>query len=383
MYYPLFFLFCLLLSPQASFADTCSSQFHSSIPVLDMQNYYKTQSRPEFIQQLRKALREVGFFAVINTPMDGVIIDNAYGAAKEFFKGPMEEKMRLNKAELCGQRGYVPGESAKGKDLKDFKEFFHMGKEISDKERLKQGLKANLWPEDNYFKPALCHLYKELENYKKDLETALSLALEESPDFLSKMTLEGDTLLRAIHYPKNCPKNQVWAEEHTDIDLFTIIPRPTSLGLEVKNKKGEWISVQVPKDAMIINAGDMLKNLSNGEFLSSLHRVVSRDHKKERYSMVLFVHAKSSLSMAPLKKSIARTGGVRRYAQVSALELLEERLADLGLASDAMLQHLAKSQTMERLLEVNQASQEAMQHLKNAGYASLKVEKALEEMAKK
>ena len=139
------------------------------------------------------------------------------------------------------------------------------------------------------------------------------------------------------------------------------------------NKQGEWIDIRVPEGAFIINGGDMLENITNGEFRSGLHRVISKDDGYERYSIVYFVHPRANDRLDPLAGCIDRTGGVRRYSNATRLELLEERLVDLGLASPAMMQHLADSGLMERQIEVGRGSVKAMKKLRDAGLASAAV----------
>lgn len=173
--------------------------------------------------------------------------------------------------------------------------------------------------------------------------------------------------MRAIYYPPNPPADRIWAAAHTDINLFTILPRATTAGLQVLNREGQWVDVSVPDNAFVINASDMLENLSNGEFRSGLHRVVDTGTGQGRLSMVLFIHPHATGRLDPLPQCIERTGGVRRYADAMQWELLAERLADLGLASPELLQKLAESGLMERLIEVGRASPEALQALANAG----------------
>ncbi|MCB1117426.1 MAG: isopenicillin N synthase family oxygenase [Chlamydiia bacterium] len=197
--------------------------------------------------------------------------------------------------------------------------------------------------------------------------------------FLPEILENGNTLLRAIHYPANPPKNQTWAAAHTDINLFTILPRATASGLQVKGKDGQWITVHVPENAFIVNGGDMLRHLSNGEFRSSVHRVISMDEGGERYSMVMFVHPRSEVDLTPRAENIARTGGEQKFASCTVWELLFERLADLGLAGPSMLQPLGESGFLERQIQIGNASPEAMLAVHQAGFASADVENYLSE----
>ncbi len=367
----------MTLSSSLLFSD--ESAFDATIPVVDMKEYQNPETKQKFLAELHDALQEVGFFAVINSGVDIHTLDNAYQACFDFFALPYSDKMQVNVPSSNGQRGYVPGESAKGQGRKDFKEFYHVGREFNPPESKPAAFWQNVWPSDFDLKDPVCALFAALEQSMVPLEEAMAESIGQPKDLFTNMTIEGDILLRAIHYPSNPPKEQFWAAEHTDIDLFTILPRATAEGLQVKNKQGEWIDIKVPEGAFIVNGGDMLENITNGEFRSGLHRVVALKDNYERYSIVFFVHPRSEDHLDPLASCIARTGGVRKYANATRLELLSERLVDLGLASPEMMKNLANCGLMERLIEVGRASPKAMKKLADAGLASPEV---LEELKK-
>lgn len=358
-----------------------STSFDPTIPVLDMDEYFNPTTHQQFITKLHDAMSDVGFFAVINTQIDPQILTQAYQACFDFFSLPQETKNHYYKPHLNGQRGYLPGERAKGAHTKDSKEFYHVGRELSHEELNEHSLEKNVWPEEVDLQRPLLKLFDALSQYMIPLQSAMAEALGEPEHLFSQMTQNGNILMRALHYPSHIPENGLWAGEHTDIDLFTILPRATSEGLQVKNREGQWIDVIVPDNAFIINCGDMMENITNGRFHSGLHRVVSKADTHERYSIVFFVHPRNEESLNPLPSCIEYRGKTQHYANATRLELLEERLADLGLASPAALQHLAQSGLMDRLIDVGRASPDAMQALENAGLASEKVQNALRKIA--
>lgn len=365
------FVACFLISGVAQ------ANLDTTIPVIDMNDYYSKSRHHIFIQDLSKAMQTVGFVAVINSKVDPKILDNAYNAAQSFYAKPLEQKSKCQKTELNGQRGYVQSEMAKGQARRDYKEFYHITREYPEQIRTQYNYAANIWPEDQSFTLAMQQLIQELDQYTTVIESALSESIGEKPDFLTKMTSHGDFLLRSIHYPANPPTDTVWAAAHTDIDLFTILPRATAEGLQVKNAQGEWIDVVVPDNAFIINAGDMLQNITNGVYKSAEHRVVSKNKNVERFSMVAFIHPRPNDQMDPLPKFIAQVGS-RKFANVTRNELLFERLIDLGLHSPALLEQFAKSGAISRLIEVNRASPRAMQALRDANLATPDVLSKLE-----
>jgi isopenicillin N synthase-like dioxygenase len=342
--------------------------FDSTIPVLHLPDFYNEATRKDFLVELEKAASEVGFFALTGTGVDPDLLDRSYEQIIAYFSQDFDEKMALKTGD--GQRGYAPGESPKGEERVDFKEFFHVGRELNqrDLERLKYC--ENVWPKSlPKFKSTQIDLFIALDQCKDALGEAISAVLQQDPCYINEMIEEGDCLMRAIHYPANPPAHAIWAGAHTDIDFLTILPRSTTRGLQVLNKEGNWVDVVVPDGAFIINCGDMLENLTNGYFKSAVHRVVDQGYEQERYSVVFFVHPKSLDRLDPLPLFIEKTGGIRKYANVNRLELLAERLIDLGLASPSLMEYFVQSGAIERLREVGRLSPKAERALLDAGFS--------------
>lgn len=329
-----------------------------SIPVLDMRDYENPQTRARFIRQLKNAAQEVGFFALLNFGVEDPLLQATFKSAEAFFRLDMETKMRYCIRELTSLRGYVPGEAAKGEARADYKEFFSIGREASIN---------NIWPKEINLKASLATLYTEIGVKRRRLEEAFAEALGQPKELLTKMTKEGESLLRLFHYPERPPQGCFWAAPHTDINLFTIFFRAKGEGLQLKTKEDEWIEVVVPEKAVIIGCGDMLENLTNGLFRSAIHRVHDGGKGIERFSIAYYTHGSYNDSLDPLPRCIEMTGGKAKYAKATARELLNERLVDLGLATDEVIQELAKSGLMQRLQEVGRASPEAIAALKKAG----------------
>lgn len=367
--------FSLICASCVNAAD--SKQFDATIPVIDMNDYYSKTSHDKFISQLADAMQKVGFVAIINSRIDREVLDDSYAAIKTFYAQPKEYKMLGNDPKLNGQRGYVQSETAKGQNAKDFKEFYHIGRDYPAEIQTKYGYPKNIWPDDGAYKQAMQKLIVALDREAEVIGAALAESIGEDPDLFNNLTRHGNYVMRSIHYPSNPPVNLVWAAAHTDIDLFTILPRATERGLQVLNAQNEWVDVIVPDGAFIVNAGDMLQNITNGVYKSSVHRVVSKDKNVERYSVVAFIHARPQDNMQPLAKFVDQIG-TQKFAALTAEELLAERLIDLGLHSKELLNKFAKSGAIEKLIAVKRASPGAMKVLRDANLASNSV---LEELA--
>ena len=340
-----------------------------TIPVVDLLDFYDISKREQLIEDVSNALHEYGFFAVKNSGIDQKVIDSAYNSMIDFFSQDIEYKERYNAQLNNFQRGYVPfyTEKAKNKEFSDCKEFWHMGREFSEEDQLKYGHWINVYSDLPDFRNNLMNYMDELDQYIIPLQEIFALSLGVEEDFFCKQTEKGDCLLRAIHYPDSLSENyseeSMWAEEHTDIDLFTILPRSTEDGLELQMPNGEFIPVKVDEDSIVVNGGDFLEIFSNGYFRSAVHRVKKQSEFGERYSMVYFIHPKSNDIIYPLPKAILKTGGVQKYAIATRIEMLMERFADLRIATDETLEELEANKVLLRLSQFGRDSEDARAYL--------------------
>jgi isopenicillin N synthase-like dioxygenase len=80
-------------------------------------------------------------------------------------------------------------------------------------------------------------------------------------------------------------------------------------------KSNTWINADPIPGAFVVNIGDMMERWTNGEWKSTLHRVI---HKSESYrvSVPFFFEPDFATEVAPLKSCIRRTGGRKRWEPV-------------------------------------------------------------------
>ena len=86
------------------------------------------------------------------------------------------------------------------------------------------------------------------------------------------------SLLRLLHYPPLTGDEEPHAERaaaHEDINVMTILPVAEQPGLQVKDKQGNWVDVASVRGELVVNSGDMLKEMTAGFYPSTTHRVVN------------------------------------------------------------------------------------------------------------
>jgi isopenicillin N synthase-like dioxygenase len=311
-----------------------------TIPVLDLFDYTKGSraARERFATDLGKALSEVGFFALENHGVPSTLIQEAYKVAADFFLLPEDTKRRYEDLALKGQRGYTSFGREHAKDAKaaDLKEFWHVGRELETSHRLRSQYPANIWPnEPTNFKPCLSQLYTALDACAAHLLEAAALAIDEEMHRFSEIATDGNSILRIIHYPPvpdDRNPQSIRAAAHEDINLITLLCESTAAGLELLDRQGKWIPIHSLKGQIIVDAGDMLQNISNGVYRSTTHRVVNPDNSRERrFSMPFFVHPRGEASLNPLQSCINRQNNQKKYPDITAGEYLAKRLKEIGL----------------------------------------------------
>ncbi len=309
-----------------------------SIPVLDMeQQWAGADSRAAFERGVGEALADVGFFAVVNHGVDQELIQRAYAAAERFFELPEPVKRAYELTGLNGQRGFTGfgKEHAKDHPAPDLKEFWHVGREVSPEHPRAREYPANVWPaEVPEFEPVFRELYSHLDHCAIRLLDAVGAALGEEGLGLSDTAREGNSILRIIHYPpvpETADPASLRAAPHEDINLITLLCESTDRGLELQQRDGSWLPIEAIPGQIIVDAGDMLQNLTNGVMRSTTHRVVNPDSSRDRrFSMPFFVHPRSDVSLAPLACCVEQVGE-KRYPDITAGEYLLQRLREIGL----------------------------------------------------
>ena len=311
-----------------------------TIPVVDLADFISgnSEKKKKFVEKLGKAFEEVGFVAVRNHGIPDELIDKLYNNVQQFFSLPSEKKKGFEIPELAGQRGYTSfgKEHAKGSDAPDLKEFFQYGQIVPVDHELKSEYPDNVKVADvKEFDKTFFSAYRAFESSGKFLLQAIALYLGLDENYFDDFVEEGNSIVRAIHYPPitNEPKSAIRAEQHEDINLITLLVGASADGLQILTKNNEWVGVTSLPDQIVVNVGDMLQRLTNNKLKSTTHRVVNppRDlWHTSRFSIPFFLHPKSSMSLAALQSCIDSTHE-KAFGDTTAGEYLDERLREIGL----------------------------------------------------
>ncbi|NCU06027.1 MAG: isopenicillin N synthase family oxygenase [Chitinophagaceae bacterium] len=311
-----------------------------TIPVVDLAEFTSGDPvrKQQFVNELGKAYEEVGFVAVKNHGVPDDLIADLYKYVQQFFSLPLEKKRVYEIPELAGQRGYTSfgKEHAKGSDAPDLKEFFQYGQKAEGEEFVPEEYPENVQvSEISSFNPTFHNAYRSFEESGKKLLQAIALYLGLDEFYFDSWVRNGNSILRAIHYPPitNEPKSAIRAEQHEDINLITLLVGASADGLQILTKQNEWVGVTSLPEQIVVNVGDMLQRLTNNKLRSTTHRVVNPPRElwhTSRFSIPFFLHPKGNMSLACLESCIDETNS-KHYPDATAGEYLDERLREIGL----------------------------------------------------
>lgn len=223
-------------------------------------------------QQLVSSLHETGFAVLRNHPVPQQSLNKLYNEWRGFFASERRFDFLYDSANSDGsQQGYHPpevSETAVGHSMKDLKEFYHFRPSGNNPPELVDSILQ--------YRDLVFDIGSELLQWIQEFTP--DRAIVDSRLRLPDIICNDASLLRILHYPPLTgaeSKDAVRAAAHEDINLITILPVAEQPGLQVQDNDGNWIDVASIPGELVVNSGDMLREIAGGYYPSTSHRVLN------------------------------------------------------------------------------------------------------------
>ena len=315
----------------------------NKIPQVNLNDYLTgdPDSKKKFINDLGKGFSEIGFIALKGHLLNDTVKESLYDEVKNFFNLSNEIKSKYIISGLASQRGFTPfgKEHAKGRNVGDLKEFWHFGQYVKNEPGLENKYPKNVMVDElEEFNSVGQKTYELLEETGRHVLGAIACYLNLDETYFDKHIFNGNSILRAIHYPPITqePNKAERAAAHGDINLITLLMGAQGKGLQVLSNKGEWVDAIAEDDEIIVNIGDMLSRHTNNKLKSTIHRVVNPPKDlwgSSRYSIPFFLHPRLEMPLNCIDSCVDEQNP-KGFKDITAGDFLYQRLVDLGLVKD-------------------------------------------------
>jgi isopenicillin N synthase-like dioxygenase len=281
------------------------------VPVIDIAGFAggDAVARGAIARQVDTAFREVGFLTLTGHGVPTDAIGDAFATAHAFFALPDEEKLRWVPPALDVFRGYNGVASQRSGARRnrgtppDLRENYMMSRiDIDDpyfrRPEFGNTYAPNHWPaRPAEYRAVWERFYREMNGLAQRFMGICAVALDLPETWFADKTDRCSSTCVANHYPAQPQEplpGQVRAGAHSDVGSVTLLLQEKAIGgLQVLGKDGAWHDVDTPREAVIVNVGDLLAQWTNDRWVSTKHRVVNppRAHAaSDRMSLSFFQH---------------------------------------------------------------------------------------------
>ncbi|KAG7559490.1 Oxoglutarate/iron-dependent dioxygenase [Arabidopsis thaliana x Arabidopsis arenosa] len=261
---------------------------NTTFPVIDLSKL-NGEERDQTMALINDACQNWGFFELVNHGVPYDLMDNIERMTKEHYKKFMEKKFK----EMLRSKGLAALETEV--DDVDWESTFFI------RHLPKSNLK-DIPDMSNEYRTAMKDFGKRLENLAEELLDLLCENLGLEKGYLKKVFhgTKGPTFgTKVSNYPP-CPEPEMikGLRAHTDAGgLILLFQDDKVSGLQLL-KDGDWVDVPPLKHSIVINLGDQLEVITNGEYKSVMHRVETQK-EGNRMSIASFYNPGSDAEISP------------------------------------------------------------------------------------
>ncbi|KAL6130638.1 hypothetical protein ACLB2K_069017 [Fragaria x ananassa] len=232
----------------------------STLPILDLSSLQSSSLRPHVINNIQTACKEIGFFQVINHGIPLSVMKDALSAANEFFNLPVEDKMLLGSDNVHAPVRYGTSINHAVDKVHFWRDFIkHYSHPISEW--------IHLWPSNpSSYKEKMGNYARAVQVLQQQLMELVIESLGLNPIYLHDEVENGSQVMALNCYPK-CPEPELalGMPSHSDYGFITILLQSCP-GLQIMDQNKNWISVPDIEGALLVQMGDQMEVLSNGQY---------------------------------------------------------------------------------------------------------------------
>lgn len=235
----------------------------------------------------------VGFFYVVDHGVPHGFVTRYFDLLEQFFALPEQVKALIDKRNSPHFRGWERVGAELTNNRVDHREQVDLSTENpshpADSEPRYLRLDGpNQWLPDDVlpgFRNAVNEFFDRLGAVAWELMEVMSVGLGLPPQRLRELFGERPlSFVKLISYPRT-PPGEAGVNAHHDAGFLTLLLQHRVGGLQALAPDGEWIDIDPPTGAFVVNIGEMLQAMTGNYFVACTHRVIATE---PRFSSAYF-----------------------------------------------------------------------------------------------
>jgi isopenicillin N synthase-like dioxygenase len=255
--------------------STVSTPLQYDLPVIDISGL-EGPDRFEVVSAIGRACQEIGFFQVINHGVEESLISELMRVAREFFELPMEERNKFVSEDMMKAVRYGTSFNYLRDQVYCWRDFLKHYCHPLDK-------MLPLWPSNpSDYRSVVSEYSKKVRLLGVRIMSAIveSLGLPHKKYIVENGFSDKSSQVMVLNYYPACPEPELTLgmPPHSDYGCLTILLQDSIGGFQLLHD-GQWKAVRPLPNSFIVNIGDHIEILSNGQYKSVVHRVVVNSEK--------------------------------------------------------------------------------------------------------
>ncbi|GHC66367.1 isopenicillin N synthase family dioxygenase [Limoniibacter endophyticus] len=288
-----------------------------TIPLIDLDDFENAATHANFLEDLRAAARDVGFFYLSGHGISLEEIEEILALTQAFFELPDDDKLMIDMINSPHFRGYTRLGNERTNAGADWREQLDLGIErealpiAPDSPPYRRLYGPNQWPEHlPQLQPVIENWQAKTERAAIRLLEAFSLALGQERNALANVYCdEPNHRMKLARYPGKTAlhSSNQGVGAHKDGGFLTLLLQDDKGGLQVEYD-GVWLDAVPVPGTLVVNIGELLELASNGYLRATVHRVIAPPAGTARYSVPFFFSARldATIPLLELPAHLAR-----------------------------------------------------------------------------
>ena len=264
-----------------------------TIPTFSLESWRTAGDTADVAAQLVEMCHGVGFFYVVDHGVPAEFVSKYFGLLEQFFALPENSKALIDKRNSPHFRGWERVGAELTNNRVDHREQLDLSTENPP---YAPGVEPhylrldgpNQWLPDEVlpgFRAAVNEFFDRLGAVAWELMEVMSVGLGLPQQRLRELFGERPlSFVKLISYPRT-PPGEAGVNAHHDAGFLTLLLQHRVGGLQALAPDGEWLDIDPPEGAFVVNIGEMLQAMTGNYFVACTHRVIATE---PRFSSAYF-----------------------------------------------------------------------------------------------